>query len=1097
MKAIIDSSRKPYYDTTSDEIKKGYARVLSVPGKTLQNRELNVMSGMLMEHIKNIGDNILTNGTIISGCSFYINEETKKAILSDGKIYFEGMIIDIPYKEWPSKDIDMGIKILCAEIIYMAVNEIDDLLLKDPAEKYENYGEPGAHRLKIVSVPMIFTEEELKIVQSGTRKIVDLIKLSDGRVIGPIKPKPVFGKIYDYMAHRTFDELGNFIVKGLKLSNSFDDTTTEKYKIEVSEGRAYVMGYEYIYDTLKLRNKSSIDSKDTAVDEIRTFNQGILEYRLFKPHVKKIDRLQCQIREPEYLVTRSPSGSSEDKLRLDSVKNIHSVYIESEGTKIEYEKGKDWILDGDSIYWISNNRPPSGSSFYIDISYIIRFNLGADYNISLDENNYTIITFIKKPEDGSDFNITYTWYLSRYDLVYIDTEGSFKIISGVPGENWELSQPQIPINTLPVAYVLVKPGIDPSKYPIQYFNIYRVPVVEQRANMNRLDNLEVNLALTALESEAQRIHENKEESVGNLKGLYVDSFADYSRSDYNHPEYKASINVFEQKLLLPVDHEMLGIRDIIESNIINTQLTNASINNYIITLPYSEIEVDWQKYATDTIDLNPYKLFPLVPTIEVKPPYEVSIEERVTRDTNIILPLQVFVSSSTVIASRTSSNVGFGREFVRSEDTTTQTGKSTTKTTESYISSVTTKFLQDLELANMPQNNLKLRGRNYIPGSEVKIYMEDIQITTFNSITTGMGSLGTVQGNLKTNNRGEFEIVFKIPPGFKTGSKVITVTQQELKNGKWSDTDISAVTNYTGLSFLREFERINSVQNIDRIHETVYVNVHTTNFYMRTDPVAQSFWFDEDTFVTSLDLYFKEKPSDPTIKEVWFLVRELLNGEPHGPVLFRTNVKYEDIKLSPDATVPTKIKFDQPIYCQPEKEYCFVIGCDSPGYKMFFAKMNNNDILTNTLIQSQPHKGTMFTSSNNVSWSVHQDQDITFTLYRAKFEPKADLIFNKLSLSNGKFSIFKTSFDSMVLEDTTIKNQFQVNDGIWNNLPLSEPIYMNVITGDDRQDMVFKFSLETTKDRKTPVINLNTIYFLFAKYKLWGTYLMRTMEIPS
>jgi len=1111
MKSIMDATRKPYYDSSAEEISKGYVKLLSVPGRTLQNRELNVMTGLAMEHIKNIGDNILTNGTVVSGCSFFLREDIGRASLSNGKIYVDGYIIDIPNAEWPIEDVIEGVKFICVEILQMAITEEDDPLLKDPAEKYENYGEPGAHRLKIISVPLIFTEEELKIAQSGSRRIIDILKLINGRLIGPTKPKPAFGKMYDYLAHRTFDEVGNFIAKGMKVSCSSDESTIERYKINISPGRAYVMGYEYSYDNQNIKNKSAIDSKNSTVDEVRTFTSSVKEYKLFKPNVKLIEKIQCQVRNNNFQVIRSVSGSMSDILKLDSVKEIHQIF---QGNNV-YVNGRDWTRDGNSIVWLSSNRPASGSTFFVDISYIRRYYEGVDYSLSVDDDNYTIIMFQVDPEENSDFTITYTWYLSRYDLVYIDISGELKVISGIAGEEWEITVPQIPINTLPLAYIYVKPGKQPSNYTIQMFNIYRVSVVDQRANIDRLNNLEFNLAMTALETEAQKIHEQKDESQssGNLKGIYVDSFADFSRSDYYHPDYRAGINIFEQELRLPLVSEILGVKEVENNKIIDTSSTTFN-NDYMISLPYSELAIDWQRYATDSIDLNPYNLIPLKPILEVKPPYSVKIEERIARDTEVILPLKTFMSSSTIRNSTsrtvsTSTTVGSGNTVISSWNSSVSTSSTTSTSTSRSVKNetfknISMKFLEDLDTGLMPQETLRIKGRNFIPFSEVRLNFDDVLITSFN-LLPNMGTVGSLPYQIKTNSRGEFELDFKTPVATSTGTKLIMVSEYKQINNEWQSTDTVAITSYTGLSFIREMERITEVQNIQRIHDTMYINtlntttvsvVNQLGWSWRGDPLAQSFWFDEDTFISSFDLFFESKPDNPEIKEIWYMIREISGGEPNGPILYRSTLRWEDIKTSPDATIPTNFKFNFPIYCQPSKEYALIVGCDRPGYKIYFAKMSNKDIMTNTLLQSQTHKGTMFTSSNNVSWTTHQDQDLTFTLYRAKFNPIGTLLFKPLSLSLGKFSLMNISFDSIVLEETEIKTTYQINNKEWYICPLSESISIES-NYDDRQDIIFKFELSTSDDRKTPFINLNTLSMLFAKYGLTGSYIMRSMEIPN
>ena len=42
----------PYYDTTEQELEKGYSKFLAVEGQVLQNRELNVAQGLIQGNIR-------------------------------------------------------------------------------------------------------------------------------------------------------------------------------------------------------------------------------------------------------------------------------------------------------------------------------------------------------------------------------------------------------------------------------------------------------------------------------------------------------------------------------------------------------------------------------------------------------------------------------------------------------------------------------------------------------------------------------------------------------------------------------------------------------------------------------------------------------------------------------------------------------------------------------------------------------------------------------------------------------------------------------------------------------------------------------------
>ena len=90
------------------------------------------------------------------------------------------------------------------------------------------------------------------------------------------------------------------------------------------------------------------------------------------------------------------------------------------------------------------------------------------------------------------------------------------------------------------------------------------------------------------------------------------------------------------------------------------------------------------------------------------------------------------------------------------------------------------------------------------------------------------------------------------------------------------------------------------------------------------DPLAQTFIVDDVTgiYVTSLDLYFQEKPTEFDTP-VTIEIREVELGTPSQKVLpFSTVEKTPDeITLSQDASIPTKFTFESPVYLNGQREY--------------------------------------------------------------------------------------------------------------------------------------------------------------------------------
>ena len=89
------------------------------------------------------------------------------------------------------------------------------------------------------------------------------------------------------------------------------------------------------------------------------------------------------------------------------------------------------------------------------------------------------------------------------------------------------------------------------------------------------------------------------------------------------------------------------------------------------------------------------------------------------------------------------------------------------------------------------------------------------------------------------------------------------------------------------------------------------------------DPLAQSFQVTEEggIFITSCDIYFQTK--DDMDIPMTFQIRTMSGGVPTQKVLpFSEIIKAPDqINVSSDASVATKITFPSPIYLEGGKEY--------------------------------------------------------------------------------------------------------------------------------------------------------------------------------
>ena len=246
------------------------------------------------------------------------------------------------------------------------------------------------------------------------------------------------------------------------------------------------------------------------------------------------------------------------------------------------------------------------------------------------------------------------------------------------------------------------------------------------------------------------------------------------------------------------------------------------------------------------------------------------------------------------------------------------------------------------------------------------------------------------------------------PVRFTTGTKTYKITS--------SSTNSAGLPGSTSISTAETTYRSEGIVNTFLTTNTTFL----TTFY---DPLAQSFSvggnieapngtvLDEDregAFLTAVDLFFATK--DPDNAPVSVEVRTMELGTPTRTIVGNpVTLKPSQVNTSSDASVPTKVTFDYPIFLAPGREYAIVIlAPQSINYEMWIAEMGKktvgNNGVDNVIYSSQFAIGSLFKSQNGSIWTANQYQDLKFKLYKAKFTttPSTVYFYNPtLNESNG------------------------------------------------------------------------------------------------
>ena len=253
--------------------------------------------------------------------------------------------------------------------------------------------------------------------------------------------------------------------------------------------------------------------------------------------------------------------------------------------------------------------------------------------------------------DGSIL-LDYSFYLPRFDKIYLNKEGEFQLVNGVPAETPEFP---VPIDgALEVASV---------KLPAYLFNINDASIElakYKRYQMNdigklekRIENLEFYTSLTLLENDALNMNITDTDGLNRFKsGFFVDDFSN-TENQIKNTIVKNSID-YQNGELRPSPHTTL----------LDLKLDLDSANGIrktgrALTLDYDDIEHIKQPFATRVENVTPYLVSYYGGTIDLLPDSDIWVDQVVLEAKHEDL-VTYTNTASQLSASEFDSRTGYG-----------------------------------------------------------------------------------------------------------------------------------------------------------------------------------------------------------------------------------------------------------------------------------------------------------------------------------------------------------------------------------------------------------------------------------------------------
>ena len=285
-----------------------------------------------------------------------------------------------------------------------------------------------------------------------------------------------------------------------------------------------------------------------------------------------------------------------------------------------------------------------------------------DFKYNVGDSRYGVLI----PTDLSTFTADYTYYLGRKDKLVLTKDRSFKIIEGAPSVNPLI--PTEPDGSLVIANLTHRPytGYIPTEAPSGTIGDLSIDKVKhKRYTMqdiagleNRINNIEYYASLNLLEQKTNSLQISDAYGLNRFKnGILVDDFSSFATADTPNNDFKATINRRDRVMTATQNVQNFPLKSL--ATAYNMNNIDSSINlgynistdgdiNYF-TLPYTTANVISQKFASRTVNVNPFSFSLKDGYISLSPNVDNWVDTNYSPALLVVDPnLQVFQASNNI-----------------------------------------------------------------------------------------------------------------------------------------------------------------------------------------------------------------------------------------------------------------------------------------------------------------------------------------------------------------------------------------------------------------------------------------------------------------
>jgi hypothetical protein len=250
--------------------------------------------------------------------------------------------------------------------------------------------------------------------------------------------------------------------------------------------------------------------------------------------------------------------------------------------------------------------------------------------------------YILAPENN--LVLSYSYYLPRMDVVFLNPDGTFEVVQGAPSDNPQI--PEFKTNSFDIAVLNIPPYVyDVKNILVNMSEHKRYRMDDISLLEDRISRVEEFTVLSTLESKTENfIIKDAETGLDRFKsGFFVDDFKNHAYHDLQNPNFKTAIDK-DKKILRPLHYTtsldlqlgseaISGVGQTFDPNADQSfvsDLGSVGIKKTgdLITLDYDEVIFDQQLLATKTESVTAFLVRYWSGLLNLNPPLDTWTDEK-------------------------------------------------------------------------------------------------------------------------------------------------------------------------------------------------------------------------------------------------------------------------------------------------------------------------------------------------------------------------------------------------------------------------------------------------------------------------------------